>query len=517
MSTEPPNARYRPGSSSLASTVPTLLAGVLLATAVGVAQVLVDTVGFTTRDRQVYGPATRFIANDTTHGIHVVWKDTAGFIRYNFRPRGNRWRWRNGRVVNNHPRSLGCLTVNAQTGEATIGVDYRSGGSSHIANLTDSAPGSCRFTETHIASGSENNIVSSTRWGWPRSAATRNDSLFSQSAWSSYYIGKTGPFPGHNLTGSKESGRLCFIWTSALEPDRGTLYIKETPNNGANWFPTVNLSDSVPTARNFSLLGAAAVYDSIRLHLVSALYDGVNRNRSVIWHYSKYDSPPWTPVHTCNLDASVNIGREALAAGRPSVGHRGGTDEYFVAWEQFDHDNVDSRTGMARADIWAARSTDRGLTWGHPVRLTGPDQLSRRFPFLTEAVADTLHISCFGDRIAGFWEHGEGEPTVNPVLHLQVAAELLPAAIQEPTQRRIEPPVFTVFPTISRGGFHIRTAAPTYIEVLASSGQITARKLLPSGRSVLGLDLNPGIYFLKARQSGSRSTVFKTARVVITR
>jgi hypothetical protein len=63
------------------------LAGIALLAVVAVArsQIVSETVGFTSRDRQMYGPAVRFLAFDSLSGTHAVWRDGYGSIRYNFR------------------------------------------------------------------------------------------------------------------------------------------------------------------------------------------------------------------------------------------------------------------------------------------------------------------------------------------------------------------------------------------------------------------------------------------------
>ena len=85
------------------------LAGVALLTFVAVAraQVVAETIGFTSRDRQMYGPAVRYIALDSLSGSHAIWPAGYGSLRYNFQPRNGGWRWPGGMVVNVAPRNLG--------------------------------------------------------------------------------------------------------------------------------------------------------------------------------------------------------------------------------------------------------------------------------------------------------------------------------------------------------------------------------------------------------------------------
>ncbi len=456
-----------------------------------------DTVGYTERDRQAYGPSARLVVNDTARGIHTVWKDGYGDIRYNFKPRGADWRWPGGIVINPFPRNLGGMTVNLRSGRAIIGIDYVSRGVPRSAFLEDSAPGAGRFTERPLGTGYRHVVAATSHYGWARFAAIRNDTLGHLSHFSSLRLARLGSFPTHSLAGSKQSGRFGHIWSVSKNPDYGTLYFKETPNNGMNWYPTVNLSDSVPSRLDRNLLGGQCIYDSIRLRLVAGFYNGTNRNQSELWLYAKYDSPPWYAVHSHTLPDSVDIGDAALGAGRPTIGWNARSNDYFVAWEQFDPANIDPQTGLARADVWVSRSGDGGHTWGEPIRLTAPDSTSKRFPFLAETVNDTLHILYFADRVAGFQEQGQGPTTRNPVLLLRIPAESIPTALHEIRPAPVSP-MLIVTPTVSRTGFTVRAGEAVSCELLDQAGRVVRRFTLPGRGSNWNCRLPAGVFFLRA-------------------
>ncbi|MEO0050836.1 MAG: hypothetical protein ABIK42_06815, partial [candidate division WOR-3 bacterium] len=124
----------------------------------------------------------------------------------------------------------------------------------------------------------------------------------------------------------------------------------------------------------------------------------------------------------------------------------------YCVWEQFDPQNIDPRTNIARADIWAAASFDNGRTWTEPLRLTQPDEASKRFPYLAEVVDDTLHILYFADQEAGSWELGEGERRLNPVIYLRVPADIfIGQGINSPEEKNLS--VAPGIPTILTGSF----------------------------------------------------------------
>lgn len=466
-----------------------LLSLILLAVARG--QVLLDTVGYTDRDRQFYGPALRFIVNDTMSGVHVVWKTGFGEIRYNYRPRRGAWRWSEGTVVNPYQRNLGCLDVDITRGRAYVSTDYLWQGSPRVSVFSDSARGAGRFRETNIDLRLRNCLVGATDYGYAKFAAVSADSLYYHSYLTWFRIGEVGPFPSHNLVAAKMTGRLGYVWTTNQGPNSGKLYLKQTPNNGQNWYETVCFSETVPTSFNRSLLGGSGCYDTIRIHVVMDLYDGVNPEHAQLWHYCSHDTPSYYLVHDYAVPAGTRLGQLNLAACRPSIGLDRRRREFYTVWEQFDPDNIDPVTGLCRADIWAARSTNNGRAWGTPVRLTAPDSTSKRFPFLADVVDETLRVLFFADRQAGVWEQGEGMATVNPVIYLRAPAAMLPVAVAEPELMAERAP--HVSPSLSADWFEVSGPARR-LSVLDATG----RTILTTASARFGPELSPGVYFVRA-------------------
>ncbi len=453
----------------------------------------VDTIGWTTRDRQANGPALRLVAYDSLSGTHACWKDGIGDIRYNYRPRRGEWRWPNGVVVNPEPRNLGCLDYDASRGRAYISADYLYRALPAASVFTDTGRGAGVFVETGLGTGFRPSLVGAANYGYTKFAAVRNETLYYRAFLGGYRIGYIGPFPAFGLGVSKQSGRYGYIWAVTRGDSIGRLYLKQTPNNGANWYATVPLSDSVPSALNRSLLSGSAAYDSIRIHLVAEFYDGANPNRVEIWHYCPYNTPAWSRIHEFALPDSVRCGDNALAACRPSIGINRRTGERYAVWEQFDPGNIEPLTGLARADIWAARSTDRGITWGPPARLTLPDNSSKRFPYIAENAADTLIVTCFADSVAGFSEQGQGPASTNPVLCLRVPAATLPVAVAEPQARPALPaPAATLLNAArlaARPGLRLydalgrRVSSPgPGVHFVRSDSGVQRLVLLPAGR-----------------------------------
>jgi hypothetical protein len=180
--------------------------------------------------------------------------------------------------------------------------------------------------------------------------------------------------------------------------------------------------------------------------------------------------------------------------------------ELYAVWEQFDPDNIDPATGLCRADIWAARTVDANHTWGPALRLTGPDSTSKRFPFLSEVVNDTLHIIYFADQVAGFSEQGQGAATINAVTYLRVPVGLLPTGIAEskpPPARRL---TLDAIPNPFRGSTTIRLSDSPVIlhpssftvRVFDAAGRAVLESPIANRQSPFALDLRSmpaGVYF----------------------
>jgi hypothetical protein len=484
------------------------LAGVALLALASVAraQIVAETIGFTNRDRQMYGPAVRFIAFDSLSGTHAVWRDGYGSIRYNFRPRSGGWRWPGGMVVNSEPRTLGSMDFNVRLGSAMISTNYLYRDTYVLTRLVDGGAGTGDFYEEGTAGNCRYTLIGAANFGYYKFAALKDDSLIYRALSRAITISHVGAFPAFNLAVSKQSGQYGYIWAETEGPDRGTLFLQETPNNGANWYAVSRLSDSVPSPLSRSLFSGCGTYDTTRIHLLTDLYDGSDVLHSQIWHYLRYPEPLWRLVHEYSCPAGTQVGDDALAAGRSSIGMNRASGQLYAVWEQFDPTNVDPVTGLCRADIWAARTSGAAHNWSPAMRLTQPDSTSKRFPFLAEVVNDTLHVIYFADQVAGFSEQNQGPQTTNAVVYLRVPVDVLPSGIEErkrlppqPLQPEARPNPFREVTTIrlSDSSFD---HSPLAIRVFDATG-ILVHSSLVTRTSSFRLDLRsmpPGVYFVTA-------------------
>ena len=452
------------------------LALVSFAAAVGQVRIA----GYTTNDQQTYGPALQRIAYDPLAGVHVVWKDASSNPFYNyFELLSETWHWPAGVRVLDRQLVLGNLALSPADRRLSVSCSYFSEGRRHSCFAQDTSIGSGGFVFDEYESPDDlaSNLMATTVGGTRHFTELRHDSINYHRGGSSTWLGRIGIFPSHNIAASHTSSALSIFWTKNEAPDEGVLYLRRSANNGISWRSAIIPSCSIPdTARN-TFLGAYGEFDeSGALHVVCNIYDGSNRYSSALWHYCEADTPNWSLVHCFSARcASGDLPGEALIAGRPSIGQDPGTGDLFVVWEQFDTANVETATGILRADIWACRSNNNGRTWGRPVRLTEPDNTSKRYPCIARRVDENLHIAYLIDSIAGFAAQGQGRATQNPTVYHQVPASAIPTAIAE-SPARLSPADLdlAVAPNVSRILFRIQysSASSARIRILDCSGRV---------------------------------------------
>jgi hypothetical protein len=393
--------------------------------------------GYTTNDQQVFGPALLRIWNDSLTGIHVVWKDVNSEPLYNFLPLGaESWRWSNGTPVFGMHVSLGNMDWNPVERVPYISGFFFDGQLWRATCAFDASAGrgSFRWFTLDWYVGVKWNLGSISYDGGRQFIDLRGDSVGSHRTFGGPCMGRAGVFPSHNLAASKTNGNLAIFWTRTWGDDDGELYLRQSTNDGYYWRDTTVPSRSIPDSWRNTYLGAYGVYDhTASLHLMVNTYDGSNRNAAAIWHYCAANNPQWSLVHRfATSSASGGITDEALVSGRPSIGERVGTGELFAVWEESDTVNPEPATGIWRADIWAAKSADRGVTWGPALRLTESDNTSKRYPCIAPLVDSNLHVMYLIDSVSGFSAEGQGRVTNNPVAYLRVPASLIPSAIADP-------------------------------------------------------------------------------------
>ncbi len=445
-----------------------------------------DTIGGTTYDWMANGPRMRMIVNSPEYGVHALWMystATTGTdfpdrnMRYNFYDiSAHAWNWldpdymQSGVNVFGKRAGYGNIDADPTTGNAVVGGHVAVGGGADITPLVarDAAPGAgifeycdttelgiCQWPRTTVGQDGQINI-------FPITAAYElSYSHIAAGNWPTFSTPVTGivpspGFPTHNIAASKVSSKVSLVWEISTDIPEDA-YQSHSTDGGITWDspwaldPPVAFGNGSDSLTSFHITSLCPWYDAQdKFHVVCNLIPMVNDTGyiipSQIWHYCPDNAEPWSRIHIAgcapeNLQAAV--GYNASYACRPNIG-QDNDGNLFVAWEQFDSANVEATTSRLRADIFAARSTDNGVTWGDGLKLTDAGTHSMRFPSVidlaVEGDPDTMYVLYEDDSISGFFVQSEGPATPNPVLVQKVPVDAIPVkpgAVSE--QRAITP------------------------------------------------------------------------------
>jgi len=504
----------------------------------------VDMVGGTTYDQLTNGPTPLMVYCDPPYGIHVVWlySTDTGLVhpdrnaRYNYYDFAlHAWNWIDpdfmvsGVNLFTERAGLGNIDVDPNSGRLYICSHTGYGIISPIL-ARDIARGAGIF---EYCSGSPTcdgflwPMVSVGHSGSAHVALTDDasrDGLYYSRVdpwcnWSTpFHIPPPMPDPGgvpaYLIVASKRRPSVCIFWADMNSVPR-QFYCRRSTDDGMTWLPP----ESLPLPPAFSPGGDTTVsgvdlypwYDPDEeeddIHLAASVIPIVAETSyaspAEIWHWSERFG--WSRVARAEGD-SGRVGYNAVYACRPSLG-KTPAGELVCVWEQFDSTNVEPRTGLLRADIWAARGDSTGQSWGIPVRLTSPDSTSKRFPSLAgQAAGDTIVVSYLTDLCAGFAMYQQGPATYNPYAVQWVPLESLPpplAAVNEP-KKSTQMIQYPQSATVVRGRMVMpRDRYPVRAVLIDATGR--RRMDLQPGENDIRC-LMSGIYFVR-EASGIRRVV----------
>lgn len=436
---------------------------------------VVDTVGGTTYDWQINGASDQFIVVDPTYGVHVTWMYSAEMsghadrnMRYNFFDfAGGAWNFvdptnfMNSGVNAFTDRSgFGMLDVNPVSGSAYI-VSHQ--GDIYPSVSRDAAPGAGIFD---LCAGTPN----ADQYLWPSMNLTANEmvhaSLIDNASRASLFYSKVDPwcswsvpislpngqvpepaFPTSICKGSKSpSGKVVVTWEfeNTAGPSEG--YYRVSDDNGATWADPVQIpippayspgSESTPS---FHIGGIYPFLDHAdNMHVVANIMPMIGGTGYIIpceiWHWYQPNGL-WSKVVRSECDTlslGGSVGYNSLYASRPTL-CEGDPNELVCVWEEFDSTNVETVTGIMRAEIRGARSLDNGETWGNAVTITDPGTDSKRIPSVApQMLNDTLWIRYEDDQCSGYGiaPYAQGPITNNPIVVQRVHKTVFPTGIAE--------------------------------------------------------------------------------------
>ncbi|MEO0071001.1 MAG: hypothetical protein ABIK39_02820 [candidate division WOR-3 bacterium] len=500
----------------------------------------VDTIGGTTHDWQLNGPAVRVLCNSPEYGVYALWMHSAEEAPFNDRNmrlnfyyyQTRSWVWidpdfmGSGINVYTERSGFGNLAVEPGSGEWIAVTHQRSSGQAYHSVLAHQSLGFCpgpdSFYQPVVAVGKNGwiHIAMTDQWSAERVFYSRC------TTWCNWtepiLIGEPGDI-NYNITASLVSDKVAIVWVKSIlgGGSMDSLFYRYSTNGGTSWSEPILLlpppTFGGDTATSFCEWGPFPYYDkNDRLHIVVPVMPVVNSNRqtnpAAIWHWCETNFPQWSLVHRAgcareNLKGSP--GYYATYACRPSIGE-GSRGVLYVTWEQFDSLNVEPVTNRLRAGIWLTSSTDNGETWLSPLRLTPIDSVSHRFPCIIDQMVsggpetDTVVVLYMIDSIAGFYAVWyEGPMSRNPIV-CQCVAQMV--GIEDSTTPAANSSRETA--TIVRSTLFLspRLSAVSHKPVLLLD--ISGRKVLElkSGANDLR-HLAPGVYFIKDGSAIERKAV----------
>ncbi|MFO7675071.1 MAG: hypothetical protein R6X12_01960 [bacterium] len=507
--------------------MPKMLAVVVAALAVAPVQAgRVDTVGGTTVDWQLNGPVLRTLINSEGHGVHVSWMYSASEqtpypdrnTRYNYYDYATReWNWidpdhmQSGvDVIPGERAGYGNLAANPLTGAALFAA--HAGTPLHPLLMRDLLAGGGLFEYCVGPEGYVWPVVATGDTDWVHilmlDDATRDALFYSRcTTWCNWnppvQLGVSG-YQGQVIAASRVSGRVVASWSGSEDsflPWRA--YHRESTDRGATWLATESLPPPPAfggdTVAAFTQLSAFPYYDrGDRLHFAAGVQPVVDGLMLVvpseIWHWCRDNEPRWSRVHRAEGELLAPVGYNGYYACRPSIGEDA-SGGLYVAWEEFDGENVEHRTDRLRADIWWSRDAyDNGASWQAAASMTTPDSTSKRFPCVVDRLdADTLVVTYLVDLVAGFHVYGEGPATRNPVIVHRVPVEVIGVG----ESGRSGYSSAGRLPGIVRGVLRMEDRGPgtgDRMELLDVSGR-KVMELKPGSNDVSRLA--PGVYFLR--------------------
>jgi len=505
-----------------------------------------DTIGGTTYDWQNGGPAVRMLCNAPDHGIHALWmysaSDQSAFPdrnnRHNFYDYAtNTWNWidpdhmQSGVSVFSVRSGYGNLACDPVSQVALVGA--HSGSPIGFMVGRDIAPGAGIFEYCDGPDGWLWPVIDAGQNRWIHAAviddATRDQLWYSRcTTWCQWSppvrvaAGSDPMFPSHNITASKVSRKVCLTWV-VVESGRYPAYYSVSTDGGNTWPPPTQLpwppafsGDTLPAFH----LGVFPFYDrQDQLHIAAEVMPFVGGNAYIIpteiWHWSPENTPQWAEVHRAGCapeHLKAPVGYNAIYAGRPSLCEdlNGGL---YVAWEQFDSSNVEpGPPEYLRADIWYAQDNcDNGASWQAGIRITDPDQTSKRFPCAIDLLArDTLCVIYMQDLVAGFFVQSEGPATDNPIIVQFVPVTV--SGVKSDPEPRPGGPAFTIAPNPANGQVRLQfnqpLPGPAEVRVFDSSGrQVFFTRLLDHlTTGPLPLALPRGAYLVRLTTSSGTAS-----------
>jgi hypothetical protein len=409
-------------------------------------------IGETSYEYQTNGSTGNRITVDEFGGIHVSW--TKGLIEgprpryvfYNFRSEETGfWNSEEGTQVTEENGSGYTTLSNRESGEAIVAYHFFDANPVHSVVSVDAVRGFAIFTEYYIEAG----------YGfvWPYISRDTNGRLHIIAAanedvpmrlgytsstddgetWSRWLVVNANYGLGINICSSPVSPKTAILFADTISTEYIDVFYIES-ENGVDW----DFNNPVCITQYSSIDSVTAWAD------VEGIYDYDDNLHIAYIEIDNYaeeeigDLMHWSQATDNTVITSARQGCPSqnwlyyACVIKPSLGIDPTSGNLFAIWSEGSHDDV-SAAGFANHDLYAAGSTDNGATWLDKVDITNsptpgcnpPDCDHDLWSSMAEEVDGVLHIMYIDDNDAGAAWNSQGVWTINNVLYLEIAANMI--------------------------------------------------------------------------------------------
>ncbi|MDY0102078.1 MAG: T9SS type A sorting domain-containing protein [Lentimicrobium sp.] len=210
-----------------------------------------------------------------------------------------------------------------------------------------------------------------------------------------------------NSPTSPYEGNLYDAWTNFGGDNDADIEISRSTNQGLAWSSAVNISSAVNAGSHNQGVNLQTGPNG-EVYAIWAIYDGFPQDEKAIGMARSLDGgATWLPseriINNIRGIRSTTTSKNMRVNGFPTmavdISNGSNSGAIYVAWTNIGTPGINTGNDM---DIYVAKSTDQGVSWGTPVRVNqDPAGLGKQhfFPWITcDATNGNLSVIYYDDR-----------------------------------------------------------------------------------------------------------------------
>ncbi len=210
-----------------------------------------------------------------------------------------------------------------------------------------------------------------------------------------------------NSPTSPYEGHLYDAWTNFGGSNDAEIEISRSTNQGLAWSPAVNISSNVNAGSHNQGVNIQTGPNG-EVYVIWAIYDGFPQDEKAIGMAKSLDGgATWLPatrvINNIRGIRSTTTSKNMRVNGFPTmavdISSGSNSGAIYVTWTNIGTPGINTGSDM---DIYMAKSTDQGATWGTPIRVNqDPAGLGKQhfFPWITcDATNGNLSVIYYDDR-----------------------------------------------------------------------------------------------------------------------